>query len=66
MLFYGVTITVSAISDFQKRDQFHVFEGTERGGGVKMDCDGFISVVLYSLSMSEKCSYCASSLSNVL
>ena len=27
MLFHGVTITVSAISDFKKRDQFDVIKG---------------------------------------
>ena len=46
MLFHGVTITVSAISDFQKRDQFDVIKGIV--GDVKKDWDGFISVVLYS------------------
>ena len=27
MLFHGVTVTVSAISDFQNRDQFDVIKG---------------------------------------
>ena len=49
MLSYGVTITVSAISDFWKRDQFDVIKGMVRE--VKMDWDGFISVVLYASSM---------------
>ena len=30
MLFHGVTITVSAISDFWKRDQFDVIKGNLR------------------------------------
>ena len=49
MLFYGLTITVSAISDFWKRDQFDVVKGMVREG--KMHWDGFISIVLYSSSM---------------
>ena len=53
MLFHGVTITVSAISDFQKRDQFDVIKGIV-GGRVKMDCDGSTCVVLYSSLMFFK------------
>ena len=49
MLFHGVTVTVSAISDFYKRDQFDVIKGMV--GEVKMDWDGFISVILYSSPM---------------
>ena len=46
MLFHGVTtITVSAISDFQKRDQFDVIKGLV--GEVKMDWDG--SSVLFCI-----------------
>ena len=49
MLFHGVTIIFSAISDLQKRDQFDVIKGMMRE--VKIDWDRFISVVLYSSSM---------------
>ena len=49
MLFHGVTITVSAISDFRKRHQFDVIKGML--GEVKMNWDGFISVALYSSPM---------------
>ena len=40
MLFHGVTVTVSAFSDFKKRDQFDVIKGMV--GEVKMDWDEFI------------------------
>ena len=65
MLFHGVMITVSAISEFYKRDQFDFIKGM--AGEVKMDWEGFISVVLYSSAMfSETFSQGACSLSNVL
>ena len=47
MLFHDVTITVSAISDFQKRDQFDVIKGMV--GEVKMNWDGFIQSPLKPL-----------------
>ena len=49
MLFHGVTVTVSAISDFSKRDQFEVIK--RMVGEVKMDRDRFICVILYSSPM---------------
>ena len=52
MLFHGVTITVSAISDFYKRDQLNVIEDMVRE--VEMDWDRFISVVVYSSSVFSK------------
>ena len=65
MLFHGVTITVSAISDFQKRNQFYVIKGMV--GEVKMDWDRLICVVLYSSPVFSKMfSQGASSLSTVL
>ena len=45
----GVTVTFSAISDFQKRDQFDIIKGMVRE--VKMDWNGFICVILYSSPM---------------
>ena len=43
MFFHGVMVTVSAISDFQKRDQFDLIKGMV--GEVKMDWDRFICVI---------------------
>ena len=65
MLFHGVAIAVSAISEFLQRNQFDVIKGMV--GKVKMNWDRFIDVVLYSSPMFSKTfSKGASSLSNVL
>ena len=52
MLFHGVTIIVSTISDFWKRDQFDVIKGMVEEA--KINWDGFISDVLYSSPMFFK------------
>ena len=49
MLFYGVSITISASLYFQERDDFNVIEGMVRE--VKMDWDGFVCVFLYTWSV---------------
>ena len=49
MLFHSVTITVPAILTFRRGISSTSFKGMV--GKDKMDWEGFISVVLYSLSM---------------
>ena len=65
MLFHGVVIAVSAISEFLQTNQFDVIKSMV--GEVKMNWDRFINVVLYSSPMFSKTfSKGVSSLSNVL
>ena len=65
MLFHGVAIAVSAISEFWQRNQFDIIKGMV--GEVKMNWDRFIDVALHSSPMFSKTfSRGASSLSNVL